>query len=64
MAVIESKQFGYPDLTPHCNDCGVPMCWDISQEEYDNNRAAWDNWICEYCSGQVSIKNSYENAFD
>lgn len=49
MAVIVSKQFanGY---TPICGDCGIALCFDIDENEYDAMRAYWDNWKCETCN--------------
>lgn len=38
-------------LTPICEDCGVCLCWDISEEEYLRNKAFWDAWCCEECNG-------------
>ena len=37
-------------VTPICNTCGVSLCWDISEEEYIENKAFWDNWKCESCN--------------
>jgi hypothetical protein len=38
-------------VTPTCNECGVALCWDVSNEEYVLDRAFWDAWICEQCNG-------------
>lgn len=46
MGIIKSE---WGDLTPICNDCGVSLCWDISQEEYDSRPLFWDNWVCKNC---------------
>jgi len=36
-------------LTPICNECGISLCWDIAVEEYDEDRAFWDRWVCQEC---------------
>ncbi len=36
-------------MTPACNSCGVHLCWDISEEEYNETKAFWDDWECEDC---------------
>lgn len=38
-------------LTPICNCCGVSLCWDISQEDYDELPSFWEAWICRDCNG-------------
>lgn len=38
-------------LTPICNQCGVCLCWDISEEEYAEDKRFWDEWICQDCNG-------------
>lgn len=38
-------------VTPTCNECGIALCWDISEEEYEEARPFWDRWICETCNG-------------
>ena len=47
MGVVESD-LGY---TPVCNNCGVHLCWDISDFDYDEAEAFWDAWMCEKCNG-------------
>lgn len=37
-------------LTPICNDCGIVLCWDISEIEYQEAKEFWDNWTCEECT--------------
>ena len=46
MGVIESISGWF---TPVCNDCGVHLCWDISQIDYDESKNFWDNWTCRTC---------------
>lgn len=58
MGIITSKRF--PDaLTPICNTCGITLCWDISEDEYDENPSFWDNWKCEDCNGSVRYNKQY-----
>ena len=38
-------------LTPICNECGVSLCWDISEFEYEKDSDFWDSWICRDCNG-------------
>ena len=35
--------------TPICNECGVSLCWDISEDEYWERQDFWDDWCCEDC---------------
>lgn len=46
-------------LTPVCNDCGIHLCWDISDEEYAENPRFWDEWICQECNGGVPFNKSF-----
>lgn len=25
------------------------MCWDISQEEYEEDKSFWNKWLCSIC---------------
>lgn len=36
-------------VTPVCGDCGVALCYDISDEEYRENQDFWDKWECADC---------------
>jgi hypothetical protein len=38
-------------VTPTCSDCGVALCWDISDDEYEQAIEFWDAWICQDCNG-------------
>ena len=38
-------------LTPICNECGISLCWDISDEEYAEAQPFWNDWICQECNG-------------
>ncbi len=44
-----SKTFedGY---TPRCNGCGIALCFDLSPEEYEENKQFWDYWRCSDCN--------------
>lgn len=42
-------------VTPICNDCGIALCWDVSEEEYEQDQPFWDAWICEDCNGGVRL---------
>lgn len=46
-------------VTPICNDCGISLCWDISEDEYEQAKAFWDAWICQDCNGgePLSLKH-------
>jgi hypothetical protein len=51
---IKSTMLG--GVTPICSDCGVSLCWDISDEEYEERAAFWDGWRCQECNGGQSMK--------
>jgi len=42
-------------VTPICNECGVSLCWDIADHEYEEDKAFWDRWTCQDCK-PVSLK--------
>lgn len=50
-------------VTPICNDCMVSLCWDISEQQYDDDREFWDAWICRDCNGGEPMTRAkfYEN---
>lgn len=37
--------------TPICNSCGIMLCWDIEDKEYEEEKEFWDSWICRDCNG-------------
>ncbi len=37
-------------VTPICNDCGIALCWDVSDADYDAQKSFWDNWTCRDCN--------------
>jgi hypothetical protein len=37
-------------VTPICNECGIALCWDISEDQYAQERPFWDGWICRDCN--------------
>lgn len=38
-------------VSPVCNRCGCALCWDVSEEEYAEQKAFWDAWVCRDCNG-------------
>lgn len=44
--------------TPICNDCGVFLCWDVSDADADRDREFWDAWRCEECNGGQRMRLS------
>jgi hypothetical protein len=38
-------------VTPICESCNVSLCWDISEEEYAEEKGFWDAWKCRDCNG-------------
>lgn len=57
---VEYNQFlgGY---TPACNQCGVHLCWDISENEYEEDKQFWEDWICQDCNGGVRLKRNHND---
>lgn len=49
MGVHRNKSTTPGGWTPICNDCGVSLCWDISDEDYRHRQAKWDAWKCRDC---------------
>lgn len=45
-------------VTPICNTCGIALCWDIAEEEYEESRPFWDGWICRDCNGGRAVSLS------
>jgi len=37
-------------VTPMCSGCGVALCYDIPDEEYQEAKEFWDNWQCKECN--------------
>lgn len=42
-------------VTPICDDCGVSLCWDLSDEEYSEAKGFWDEWTCRDCNDGESL---------
>lgn len=42
-------------VTPICNLCNVSLCWDISEEDYRQEKRFWDSWICKDCNNGESL---------
>jgi len=36
--------------TPICSDCGISLCWDISEEEFQEDLDFWLAWKCRDCN--------------
>jgi hypothetical protein len=51
MGVIHRPSSLGDALTPICNACGVTLCWDIWEGEYEEAKFFWDNWLCQDCNG-------------
>ncbi len=57
MAVIETPSTIPGGVTPVCSQCGIHLCWDISENEYLEAKPFWDDWACKQCSPrQLSLK--------
>lgn len=50
MAAIKIHSTMPGALTPHCNNCGIALCWDIAEEEYAEEKEFWDAWECKDCN--------------
>ena len=48
-------------MTPICNSCGITLCWDISDEEYYQNKVFWESWICQDCNGGIKYGKKYHD---
>jgi hypothetical protein len=46
-----------------CSECGVALCYDVPNEEYQEAKEFWDNWTCKECnpSYKGSLKEFKEN---
>ena len=55
MGVTVSKSTTPGGVTPICDKCGVSLCWDISDDEYQMDRPFWDTWVCQDCNGGVPL---------
>jgi hypothetical protein len=42
-------------MTPICNNCGICLCWDISEFEYLSEKEFWDAWICQECNNGIKF---------
>jgi len=42
-------------VTPICNDCGISLCYDIDNGEYESAAAFWDAWVCTECNNGVPL---------
>lgn len=61
MAVLLTVQGTY---TPHCGECGIALCYDLSEQEYTERKEFWDNWDCSTCNPSYlreEMKKEYAN---
>lgn len=42
MAVIIGSRTIPGAVTPACNDCEITLCWDVSDEDYEEQKVFWD----------------------
>jgi hypothetical protein len=63
MAVLVLKSTIIGGYTPHCNKCGIALCWDISEIDYQESKIFWDNWLCKDCNPDYkgSLKRFAQN---
>lgn len=61
MGVTYSNFLG--GYTPICNSCGISLCWDISEYDYEESQEFWDDWICQDCNNGIRMtrKEYYEH---
>jgi hypothetical protein len=59
MGIHQTKSTLSDGLTPICNDCGISLCFDISDVEYSENKSFWDNWKCQDCNGGQTMQRPY-----
>jgi hypothetical protein len=50
MAVSELPSTIPGGRTPVCSECGVALCWDIPDNQYEEEQAFWDAWKCNECN--------------
>ena len=36
-------------MQPVCSSCGIALCYEITQEEYQEFQKYWDDWMCDIC---------------
>jgi hypothetical protein len=34
---------------PICNDCGICLCFVITDQEYERTKDFWEQWCCSQC---------------
>ena len=63
MGISTKDTFITGGVTPICNECGISLCYDISEEEYNEYPEFWDGWICKDCNGgeSLSLKSWIKN---
>lgn len=58
MGVLVNRGTLQGGVTPVCNECGIQLCWDISEGEYAEDRAFWDAWRCAECNGGTPMRRA------
>jgi len=56
MGVVASKSFPNSAVQPVCSSCGIYLCYDIGNEEYNENKEFWDDWECSECNPEYRFK--------
>lgn len=41
---------GHGEYQPICDECGIALCINLIEEEYQRAKGYWDNWTCVYCN--------------
>jgi len=54
MGVVITNSTIPGSITPMCNDCGIALCWDVENSEYEEYKEFWDNWTCRDCNPNYS----------
>lgn len=47
--------------TPICDRCGIVLCWDISEYEYEEDQDFWENWTCKHCDPHYKKRKRLKN---
>lgn len=55
---VNLKNYFLGEVQPVCSDCGIALCWSISDLEYNEFKKFWDHWTCEGCN--PNYKGSYK----
>lgn len=55
MGVVTNQSTLSDGVTPVCNKCGIHLCWDISDDEYQADQPFWDAWVCQDCNSGIAV---------